>query len=331
MFRRALGAVAVAAVLGIGLAGCGQVEDSSTDAAPTAGGDAGAFPVSIKHKFGTTEITKAPTRVVVVGTATDDLDAAIALGVTPVGFFNKSGSDAVPSWLQGKLDPAKTKIVNAGAGVDTEAVGALTPDLILATSSFGLDQEYPNLSKIAPTVGYAEDWGKQTWQEHVQVVAQALGKTAEAQKVIDTAQASITDFKAKHTAAAGKTFTASVGNAEGKMFTLVSPDDFAVKLLTEAGLTLSPKVADASKNEAGSPSGTVTPEQYDKLAADLVVVAFTTPELQKAFEGNQLAAKLKTGNYLPADMETITALRNPTSLDIPWILQKLEPGVAKMA
>jgi iron complex transport system substrate-binding protein len=321
--------VAVSAI-SLGLVACGSVQDSSTQPSAPAPADASAFPVSITHKFGTTTIDKAPSRVVVIGTSSDDLDAALALGVTPVAYFTKSGSDSVPTYLQGKLDPAKTKIVNAANGVNAEEVGSLNPDLILATADYGLDQEYANLSKIAPTVGYANDWGAQTWQEHVQVTAKALGKSAEAQNVISTTQATIDKVKTDYPEAVGKTFTASVGNTAGKIFTLVSQQDFAVQLIQSLGLKLSPAVADASKNESGSPTGTLTPEQYDKLAADLVVIAFTSPDLQQAFENNQLVANVKKGNYLVVDMETISALRYPTVYDIPWVLSKLTPALSKL-
>jgi iron complex transport system substrate-binding protein len=327
---RALLVAVAASALSLGLVACGNVQDASTQPSATAPADASAFPVSITHKFGTTTIDKAPSRVVVIGTSSDDLDAALALGVTPIAYFTKSGSDGVPTYLQGKLDPAKTKIINAANGVNAEEVGSLTPDLILASSDYGLDQEYPNLSKIAPTVGYANDWGTQTWQEHVQVAAKALGKSAEAQNVINTTQATIDKAKADYPEAAGKTFTASVGNTSGKVFTLVSQQDFAVQLIQSLGLKLSPVVADASKNESGSPTGTLTPEQYDKLAADLVVIAFTSPDLQQAFENNQLVANVKKGNYLVVDMETISALRYPTVYGIPWVLSKLTPALSKL-
>ena len=313
------------------LAACGSVQEApqANPSAPAAA--EGAFPVTVEHKFGKSVIESAPARVVVVGTATDDLDAAIALGVTPVAFFTKSGSDAVPSWLRGKLDPAATKIVNAASGVDPEQVGSFTPDLILATSSYGLEDEYANLAKVAPTIGYATEWGAQTWQEHVEVVAKALGRQAQAKTVIETTQAAIDKIKAEFPAAAGKTFTASVGNAPGKVFTLVSQQDFAVQLIQQLGLGLAPEVADATKDEAGSPTGTLSPEQYDKLAADLVVIAFTSPDLRQEFEGNKLVAGVTAGNYLVVDMETISALRYPTALDIPWVLEKLKPGLAKLA
>ena len=328
---RSLVAASVAGVLGLGLVACGSVQDSSTQTASSASADASAFPVSITHKFGTTTIERAPQRVVVIGTSTDDLDAAVALGVTPVAFFNKSGVEGVPSWLQGKIDPARTQIVNAASGVSAEQVGALTPDLILATADYGLDQEFANLSRIAPTVGYATEWGAQTWQEHVRVVAQALGKTADAQAVIASTQGAIDQLKAQYPNAAGKTFTTSVGNTAGKIFTLVSQQDFAVQLVEALGLRLSPQVTDAAQTDAGSPTGSLTPEQYDKLAADLVIIAYASPDYRSAFESNQLVAGIRNGNYLVVDMETISALRAPTALDIPWVLEKLRPGLAKLS
>ncbi|WP_236789552.1 ABC transporter substrate-binding protein [Amycolatopsis sp. GM8] len=331
--KRVLGALLLAGAVSFGLVACGDVQDSSSSpsSAPAAAADAAAFPVTITHKFGSTTIEKAPSRVVVIGTSSDDLDAALALGVTPVAFFDKSGSDGVPSYLQGKLDPSKTKLVNAANGVNAEEVGALTPDLILATADYGLDQEYANLSKVAPTIGYATEWGAQTWQEHVQVTAKALGKTAEAQKIIDTTQAAIDKVKADYPKAAGKTFTASVGNTPGKVFTLVSQKDFAVQLVQSLGLKLSPAIAGLGQNDSGSPTGSLTPEQYDKLGADLVIIAFTSPDLQQAFESNQLVASVKSGDYLVVDMETISALRYPTVYDIPWVLDKLKPGLAKLS
>lgn len=331
--RRILGALALAAAVSCGLVACGDVQDSSssTPASQGAATDQAAFPVTITHKFGTTTIPKAPSRVVVIGTWSDDLDAALALGVTPVAFFTKTGSTAVPSYLQGKLDPAKTQIIDAANGVNAEEVGKLTPDLILATADYGLDQEYPNLSKIAPTIGYATEWGAQTWQQHVQVVAQALGRTTEAQNVINATQATIDKVKADYPKAAGKTFTASVGNAPGKVNTLVSEQDFAVQLLESLGLKLSPAVVDASKNESGSPTGTLTPEQFDKLAADLVIIGFTSTDLRQAFESNQLVASVKAGDYLVTDLNTISALRYPTVYDIPYVLDQLKPALAKLS
>ena len=325
----------VGGALALALAACG----SSSTAAPAAGssstaaGASSAFPVSIKSGFGTATIPSAPSRVVVIGTSTDDLDAVLALGVTPVAFFSKvyTEPDGVPPWLKGTLDPAKTKIVNADAGVSAEQVAGYDPDLILATGDYGLDSEYATLSKIAPTVGYATAWGGQSWQQHVQVVGQALGKSSAATDLIDKTQNDIAAVKAANTGAAGKTFTASVGNTPGKIYTLVSDSDFAVKLIEQLGLTLSSTVTGLSQQQAGSPTGALSPEQYDKLKADAVIIAFTSTDLQNAFQSSQLVKTIVDGTgYFVVDMQTITQLREPSVLGIPWVLGQLKPVLQKL-
>ena len=71
----------------------------------------------------------------------------------------------------------------------------------------------------------------------------------------------------------------------------------------------------------------------DKLDADLVVIAFTTKDLQKAFEASTLVKNMsavKKGNYFVTDVETISQLRSPSALGIPWALNNLEAGFAKL-
>ncbi|MGV9240233.1 iron-siderophore ABC transporter substrate-binding protein, partial [Streptomyces nigra] len=63
--RRRTAALLSAAVLGAGLlAGCGSDDDTPGDDRGTTKAAAGAFPVTVEHAFGTTEITEAPERVV---------------------------------------------------------------------------------------------------------------------------------------------------------------------------------------------------------------------------------------------------------------------------
>ena len=73
---------------------------SSSDAA---GGDA-AFPRSIEHVYGTTEIPQRPTRVATVSWVNQDV--ALALGVVPVGMAAvEFGGNAEKStdWFDAKL------------------------------------------------------------------------------------------------------------------------------------------------------------------------------------------------------------------------------------
>lgn len=323
------GCVVLALVLGT--AGCGPENDAPPTAAPAGAG----YPVSINHKFGTTSIPAPPERVVVIGTSTDDLDAALALGVTPVAFFSKDQStpDGRYPWLAGRMDPARTQVVSSPSGVDLEKVIQARPDLILATGDFGLEQEYADLAKIAPTVGYRAEWGKQTWQEHVQVVGTALGKKPEAERLIGDTEGKIADVRNRYPGLAGKTFTMSLAASPNEVFTLVSPEDFAVKQIEQLGMKLSPSVA-GTQQVSGSPTGKLGAEQLDKLDADLVVAAFPNPAAEQAFESNPLVRRIPAvgnGAYVTPDMQTITQLRFPSVLGIPWALEKLRPGLEKAA
>ncbi|MCI3242926.1 iron-siderophore ABC transporter substrate-binding protein [Streptomyces spinosisporus] len=319
-----------------GLAACGSVKDddgdSATDAAKAE--SSSAFPVTIKHKFGDTKISAAPKRVVVIGNGgTDDVDALYALGVTPVAVSKDSfASDGVYPWLKDRIDTKKTKLLDTVNGVDYEQVAALQPDLILATSDFTLDKDYKKLSAVAPTIGFATAWGQQTWQQHVQVVGKAVGKERQAEQVIKDTEADIDKVRANHPKMAGKTYSLSIGNTPAKIFTIASESDFAAKLMGELGLGLTPSVKNI-KTVSGSPTGELSFEQLDKLDADLVIIAFTTKDLQKAFESSALVKNMsavKKGDYLVTDVETVSQLRSPSVLGIPWALDNLEPGFAKL-
>jgi iron complex transport system substrate-binding protein len=321
--------------LAAGLAACGSVKD---DSAPSSGDTeadtSSAFPVTIRHKFGSTKITKEPERIVVIGDGgTDDVDALYALGVTPIAVSRDAfAADGVHPWLKDRVDTEKTKLLNTMNGVDFEEVAALRPDLILATSDFTLDKNYKKLSAVAPTIGYETAWGKQTWQEHVRVVAKAVGREEQAGKAVKETEDSIAEVKAEHPGLAGRTYSLSIGNTPAKIYTIASEDDFAAKLMGEVGLSLTPSVRNI-KTVSGSPTGELSFEQLDKLDADLVVIAFTTPELRKAFESSALVKNMsavRKDRYVVTDVATISQLRSPSVLGIPWALDNLEPGFAKL-
>ena len=79
--RRVLGGAVVAVTLAL-LAACGGSDGVTPAASGSSAAAADAFPVSLENKYGTTTITKAPQRVVVVGLT--EQDSLLALGVVPV-------------------------------------------------------------------------------------------------------------------------------------------------------------------------------------------------------------------------------------------------------
>jgi iron complex transport system substrate-binding protein len=128
--------------------------------------------------MGATEVPDAPKRIVVL--TNEGTEALLALGVTPVG--------AVKSWLG---DPWYDHIAEYMKGVtvvgtehapNLEVIAALRPDLILG-NKLRQEEVYSQLSAIAPTVFSTRLRGD--WQVNLMVYAQALGKQADGQALLD--------------------------------------------------------------------------------------------------------------------------------------------------
>jgi iron complex transport system substrate-binding protein len=164
-------AVALAVATALGLAGCGGAAEPAED---TGGGTSdAAFPRSVEHAMGTTEIPERPERVVVLDTG--ELDSALSLGVTPVGAVTTDVATGFLSYLaEGAADVQQVGTI---AEPDLEAVAALEPDLILSNKVRHEDL-YGQLSQIAPTV-FAERVGA-AWKDNLRLAAEALGLEDEA-------------------------------------------------------------------------------------------------------------------------------------------------------
>ncbi len=168
--RRVAGAVLALTVL----SGCGST-GTEAEAAPA------EDTRTVRHAMGETEIAGTPERVVVLDTG--ELDAVLALGVTPVGAVRTDVSDELPGFVaEAGVDPADIAPVGTIAEPDLEAIAALEPDLVLS-NSVRHAEVYEQLAGIAPTV-FAEAIGE-SWQENLLLAGEALGRTGEAQALLD--------------------------------------------------------------------------------------------------------------------------------------------------
>ena len=137
--------------------------------------------------MGTAQVPQTPDRVVTVDTAA--LDAALAVGVTPIGSIVFG---AFPTYLAAQTDG----IVSVGDGnqPNLEAILQLNPDLILGTK-IGTESLYPRLSNIAPTV-LSEGSGRSgEWQDTFRLYAEALGRPDEAEQVLQDYQQQVDDLR----------------------------------------------------------------------------------------------------------------------------------------
>lgn len=150
---------------------------SESDSAPGAESGAADATRTVEHAMGTTEVTDTPQRVVVLDTG--ELDSALALGVTPVGAVRADATSGLQSYLAERTQGVT--VVGTVAEPNLEAIAALQPDLILS-NKVRHEALYGQLSQIAPTV-FAEKVGV-SWKENFQLAAEALGKQAEAQRVL---------------------------------------------------------------------------------------------------------------------------------------------------
>ena len=138
---------------------------------------------TIVHDFGTTELKKAPKRIVIL----DNLFGEILepLDLTPVGATTEQeGSQEFSTLFKKHYKDADVVSVGWQKTPDLEKIKELKPDLILMT----VEQEdlYEDLSEIAPTVGYRintdENWD---YHETSLKVAEIFDKRDEMKDALD--------------------------------------------------------------------------------------------------------------------------------------------------
>ena len=142
---------------------------------------------TIEHAGGKTQVPMLPQRVVVLDTA--PLDTALALGIKPVGTIVYG---QLPEYLGDQVNDIE--IVGDGNEPNLETILQLEPDLILSSKP-GTERLYRRLSQIAPTV-LAEDSGRTgDWPKHFRLYAEALGKSAQAEQLLQTYQEQVQQVK----------------------------------------------------------------------------------------------------------------------------------------
>lgn len=329
---RSTTAIATLALTAVVLLGaCAGSETTGPGDAATASAPAtDPFPVSVHHGQGDIRIPAEPHRVVALSSM--DIDAALAVGVTPVGAAKDPfAANGISPWLAGRLDPAKTELLVTDPDISFELIAALKPDLILATGDYNIEAHYAKLAGIAPTLAPTSSAAGDSWQQRQQAVGQALGRSQRASQAVAETDQSVAAARAAYPRLAGKTFSASFAYSTTQIATLSASTDFAVRFLTGLGLVLAPGLADVGKTATDTQPGLLGPEQVNRLAADLVVIGFVSPQIRDAVEGNAVFSSVKASpGYATVDVELITELRNPSILGIPWLLEQLRPALQKV-
>ena len=258
--------VLITVLLGLGLAGCGA---SQPEPAPGSSPD-GAFPVTVNTAFGDVTVPERPQRVVALGWG--DAETALALGVQPVGAADwlPVGGDGVPSWLPKDKRYTIPPVMLGTMEVNMEKVAALKPDLILDTRASGEKDRYDLLSRLGvPVVSIPEgaESYTTTWDQQLDLIGQALGKTAEAKVLRQQVEDEFAQAKAAHPEFAGK--TVAVGAKMTNAYGAYVEGDQRVELMERLGFTNAPKI----QQQAGENFFVnVSPERMDLFDADLTMM-----------------------------------------------------------
>ncbi|WP_283134468.1 ABC transporter substrate-binding protein [Rhizohabitans arisaemae] len=211
--------VVLAAVLTLGA--CGTTETASAPADPSAGpGTAAAGPITVTDGRGK-QIALDKPAVKVVGLEWGEVEMLATLGVMPVGVADVKGYG---TWVTSvKLDPS-VKDVGTRAEPSVDSIVALQPDLVVMTAK--RDATLVNqLEKFVPVI--VTDNGKSGanidgMRTDFKMIATAVGKSAEADRVLAEFDAALADGAAKLAAAgkAGKPFAMADGWKEGSTISI---------------------------------------------------------------------------------------------------------------
>ena len=283
------GAALVAAALVVTSCGSDPSEDTGAEGSDSTGSSSGAFPVSVPTAFGDVEVPEEPTRVVAVGWG--DAETALALGVQPVGASDwlAFGGEGVGPWAEGLYDEAPEIIETLEPSI--EAIAALEPDLILDTKSPATQERYDALSAIAPTISQPEgtDPYVVSFDQQLDQVAQALGRTDEAQEIKDQVQRAFDDAAAAHPEFDGTEVAVAAYTSEG--FGAYVRGDSRVDFMEDLGFTNSEQVQALATD---SFFVSVSEEQLPLLDAGLTV-AFPIFVDPSQITSNPLCGTLRSG------------------------------------
>ncbi|MBE9170814.1 iron-siderophore ABC transporter substrate-binding protein [Pleurocapsales cyanobacterium LEGE 06147] len=238
---------------------------------------------TIEHDFGKTEVCRQPQKVAVLGS--NMLETILALQVQPVGYadylsFHRADFDRPSRQIPYLGRRVTSQPINLGTSGEPslEALTRLKPDLILGNVEQHRDK-YALLSKIAPTLLFR--WARQgvDWQPSFQVIARALGRTEQAQKVIEVhnQQLAVTREKLAPVVAAHPTVLMLDTNGLNQYLQLSGSASPCGRLIDKLGFRL----VSFNKQKMQSSYQRVSLENLPQFESDLIVVEgydFSQPE-----------------------------------------------------
>lgn len=215
-------------------------------------------------------IPENPERI--VGLMEADVDALLALGITPVGSTNGRGQTTPPRYMEEYLEDVTS--VGQLNSPNLEVLLKLEPDLILF-GGFTDEAVLAQLNAIAPTVNTFKTG--EPWQEHFLRVAEILDMTEEAEAFIEAYEERVEEVQSELEEAGldGATFIVARWGADGPQ--IMAPTlTFSSRVLLDLGLMGAPEIPELQE---GHPhSAPLSLESLRLLDVDWAFIGTLTPD-----------------------------------------------------
>jgi iron complex transport system substrate-binding protein len=262
----------------------------------------------VQHAKGETCVPNNPRRIVVLG----GLDYALSLGVKPIG------SDEVQQYqfyLKGSVDGIED--VGGNDTPNLEKILALKPDFILGGDY--ITSDYNALSSIAPTVLIPFEHSGE-WKEFFMRYAEALHKTAEAERVMSQYYERLEEFKKQMGTRATET-EVSIVRVYPTHVSLYLKDSFCGTIVADASLSRPPS-QNITASEANIRFGNqiqyeISREKMPDVDGDVIFLWSYGNQNEIAQQAQSEKEKLKTDPL----WSTLTAVQQERVYDVPgyWI------------
>ena len=302
-------------------------EPAATTVAPATGSpEAGAYPVTIEHLWGSTTVEEAPTRVVTLGVT--DADTVLELGITPVALVGFAFFDTgLGPWATPLVDGEQPLLLKGEPNV--EQIATLDPDLIVAISS-GFDEPiYEQLSAIAPTI--VRPAGTAAYQvpreDSTRMIAAALGQSARGEELVAETDAQFAATTAAHPEFAGKTAVVALPY-DGK-YGVYTPHDGRGRFMAQLGFELPPAIA--ALDDGTDFFIELSQEQVGLLDADVLVMLADAPDALAFVDADQVLQQVpvvQEGRMVIPDTDTRGSITYNTPLSVPYAMEHLVPQLA---
>lgn len=323
----------LAATLTVSLAACSQGTENSSSNSEASSSEVSneAFPVTIEHAFGETTIEKQPERIATIGWSNHEVP--LALGITPVGFekatWGDDDKDGILPWAKEALDKLggeEPVLFDATDSIPFEEVANTAPDVILASYSGITQEDYDQLSQIAPVVAYPEiAWGT-SLEDMIEMNSEAIGKEAEGDKLIEDLDAQVAAaMDANPELKTTKPLFAFFDESDFSQIGVYTSADPRMNFLLDAGVQEA-KVLEqfADSDSFYEQVSAEKPEEFDDV--DVIITYGTADdaanaELLKKMQADPLLSRIPAiaeGKVVFLGEDPLAASANQSPLSIPW-------------